>query len=151
MIRNFRYIVIAPMLIVLVWGCSQETRENSTDTPTKPETHYVSIEKVDGVWKAVDDQEDTYGVAVNKNDTIVWSCDSSATVFQFPINYEKWFRDLPADTAIKNGYRRRLAQGKELRLKVRPNAPSDTLTYAVLVINDTTLAEGDSVPTVIIN
>jgi len=148
--RNVKYLVIAP-IFALILGCNPEARQNSADIPTKPETHYVSIEKVDGVWKAVDDQVETYGVAVNKNDMIVWKCDSSATVFQFPINYEKWFRDLPADTVIKNGYRRRLQQGKELRLKVRPNAPSDTLTYAVLVINDTTLAEGDSVPTVIIN
>jgi len=149
-------VVIVAMLLPLMITCKnngskESTKRNTADTTLKsqmtPETHNISIEKVGNTWKVVDDQPKKYGLVVNQGDTLIWQT-TTDVFFQFPINYRKWFKDLPGVNPGNAGYRRSLDANSELVFTVKPTAPRDTISYAVLVIEDVVLAEGDSVPTV---
>ncbi|MDX1585108.1 MAG: hypothetical protein R3222_00130 [Balneolaceae bacterium] len=147
--KRHPFLLVILILGVALHSCRQnEADSNTTQRPAKG--HTVNIEKVQGVWKAVDSQAETYGLAVQAGDTVTWQSTTNISL-QFPINYHKYFRYTSIKDTAHTGYRQSMAKGGKMQVVIKRSATrGDTLSYAVLVEEDCVFAEGDSVPILII-
>jgi len=113
----------------------------------------VKIQKdnQDNTWRVRDNEGRNMGsISASKNngDIINWQSVGSAMVFTFDKNVNRYFEF--DEGLFEDGYTQRVDANKKLRLKVRENAPQDTLIYNVFVIKAEKFVVGNSPPKVVI-
>ena len=127
-------------------SCSQNNHENAV--PTSTAKHELKIMKIGGIWKVVNETDTTKKkVVAQRNDTIIWTAEGTDAYFQFP---DSIFKPIGPHDSLQNGYTKFLRNEKKLSLKIKMNAPLKTYIYAVFCIADSTYAQGDSPPKIIL-
>lgn len=144
MIRKSLPLIMVAVLLVVLPGYKEKTR--SLKQPTQYE---LTIKKIDNVWRVVDTKNNAH-IMVNKGAKITWRAEGSDVVFQFPREVAKYFKAETSDDSLSDGYTKFLKDKKKLKLKVKDDAPPDTVEYAVFVKKDGVFAKGESPPRIII-
>jgi hypothetical protein len=127
-------------------SCGQNNHENTM--PTSSVKHELKIMKIGGIWKVVNETDSTKTkVVAKRKDTIIWTADGTDAYFQFP---DSIFKPVGPHDSLQNGYTKFLRNGKKFSLKVKANAPLLTYIYAVFCTADSTFAQGDSPPKIIL-
>ena len=125
-------------------SCNKE-KQSTSESSKKYE---MKIIKIEGIWRVVDATDTTKTeLKVNRKDTIVWTLEGTNAYFQFP---NKLFNPVSQQDSLKNGYTKFKKDGQKLKLKIKDNAPSGTYAYAIFCTADSTFAQADSPPRIII-
>ncbi|HKI47668.1 MAG TPA: hypothetical protein VKA08_20225 [Balneolales bacterium] len=142
-LKSISLIIIAMLLL------TASVYYEGTQGNRGPDKIDLTIKKVKGIWRVVD-SHDNATIIVNKGDKITWHAVGSDVVFQFPHKVGKFFKPDSADDSMPDGYTKYVREGHQLKFKVRSNAPSDTVEYAIFVLQGSKFARGESPPKIII-
>ena len=121
------------------------------DTPGNhgPNKIDLTVKKINGTWRVVD-SHDKATIIVNKGDKITWHAVGSDIVFQFPRKVGRYFEPDSTSDALSDSFTKYVKNKHQLKFKVRNEAPSDTVEYAIFVVRDSKFARGESPPRIII-
>jgi hypothetical protein len=111
----------------------------------------IQEDNQDNVWRVRGNNGRNMGrLNVNRSDEdqINWMAIRSDMVFTFDKDVNQYFTF--SDSLFADGYTQRLNANDRLRLTVRPDAPADTLTYNVFVIDAQKYVVGNSPPRIVI-
>jgi hypothetical protein len=140
------------ILLLAFTACNQSSKENMNVKPQKtddlkPKTIELRIEKVDDVWKVIN-VTDSSGNApvVRKNDKINWTAEGTDVYIQFP---DTMFSPVGPADSLKHGYMKHQPKDKKLKLKLK-DVKAGTYIYAVFCTEDSTFAQEDSPPKIIV-
>ena len=109
----------------------------------------IQQDNSDDTWRVKDNEGRNMGTIVSsKRDVINWQTIGSDMIFTFPSNFRDYF--VVEEGQFANGNSQRVEANKKLRLTIKADAPADTLTYEVYVVDADEYVIGNSPPKVII-
>jgi len=145
------------IVLVVLAACNQSNKTNTVDKSlktvnenggAKSQPIELRIEKnKDGVWKVINTTMPGQPPTVKRNGKINWVSDETDLYIQFPGSILD--PEGPEDS-LKYGYIKHQKKGKTLKLHVKGNVKSDTYFYAIFCMADSTFAQEDSPPKIIV-
>lgn len=143
---KYKYIIMLFGFFLLTAGLMY----TSSDSLEMEATENVKIqEDSDGIWRIRDNNGNNKGtMRVKKNDKINWHAMGSAMEFRFHKDVNAYFNY--ESGMFANGKTQMIEKSKMLRLTLKENAPQDTLTYDIYVVDADTFVVGNSPPILII-
>lgn len=148
------------ILLTLFLACNQSDKTNTAEKPAKttnenaaamakapPPPIDLKIEKIDGVWKVINTARPGEVPHVRRNGIIRWDTGETDAYFQFP---DTIFSPVGPPDSLKHGYLKHQKKGTILKLLVKKTADTTTYTYAVFCMADSTFAQEDSPPRIIV-
>ena len=149
MSKKYISAIIFSILFIITAGMTY--LETDSDDARATVNLRIQEDNQDNVWRVRGNNGRNMGrLNVNRSDEdqINWMAIRSDMVFTFDKDVSQYFTF--SDSLFADGYTQRLNANDRLRLTVRPDAPADTLTYNVFVIDAQKYVVGNSPPRIVI-
>jgi len=138
-------LVLAAFLFVVATGAAGIMTADSNYFAN----HQFTIKKMGAKWFVVDKDNKKEPIRANKADDITWTADGSDLEFTFPAEIGKYLQKVDGNYDGSK-YTAKVEDGKKLKLKVKDGVIDGRYEYEVLVLADSSQAEGSSPPVIII-
>jgi len=133
-------LLVAVIVAVLLAGIATQTGTVFAGGPQNgPKKHLVHVKTHHNKKKIVHEDGTTGAIEALKGEIVTWKAEGSDVYFQFP------------DTSIFGIHYAFVKDSNELTLTVQPSAVPGTYPYAAFCIQDSSYAQGDSPPVIIIH
>ena len=142
--------IVPPLLASLIFISTAGFVDDETAASVLATINLKILKTNDDTWRVQDNNGKGMGtLKVKKTDRVNWLAHQSAMEFRFEVDVSEYF-EYP-DSLFSDGKTQTVQRNKQLRLSIREDAPTDTLTYHVYVVEADTFVVGNSPPVMIIN